>query len=166
MSLNNSEAKILFEQRKICVKKSSINFPAIGEFISLDLESSDGRFQFQLDINRKTFNPMKITYQNRYNKVYVLRRLDFGGGHKNPPENPPTAIFHGYEGAILKEPHMHFYFEGFSDKWALPLTELSDKFSDKSDFYEIMEEFFVYCNISLNDFTITKSLFYDGGKLS
>ena len=40
---------------------------------------------------------------------------------------------------------MHLYIAGYDDKWAVPAP--IDKFTDMSDLYKTLDEFFDYCNI-------------------
>lgn len=160
MDLTTQEAQALFAVKKISTQKASVDFPLHGDDIILELETEDGRYKFQADINRKNRKSRdKITYQNRHMKVYIIRRLDFGSGHKNPPSNAPDERFRKYENVLINEPHVHFYFENFAQRWALPLTELDelDINLEKDDWYTVMEKFFLYCNIE--GYTINKRLF-------
>jgi hypothetical protein len=160
MALTTQEAENLFRARKLAVQSAIVDFPTHGEKLTLELETEDGRFKFQADINRKnTKSPDKVTYQNRYNKCYTIRRLDFGGGHQNPPGPAPDEIFSGYENALILEPHIHFYFENYDARWALPLRELTElgiNF-ERDDWYTIMERFFTYC--SIESYQIQRILF-------
>jgi hypothetical protein len=160
MSLSQQDVLILFQKKKLAIQSGSIQFPLHGEAIVIELETEDGRFKFQADVNRKNSkSPDKITYQNRYNKCYIIRRLDFGDSHQNPPANPPDEIFRTYTNALIKEPHVHFYFENFDARWALPLKEVLELNIDQStdDWYTVMEKFFKYCNIE--GYSIAKLLF-------
>jgi hypothetical protein len=149
MNLTQDEANQLFELRKIPVSAIKIDFPFRGEEVEIELQNETGRIKFQADINRANKIVSKVTFQLRHKKVFTIRRLDLNGNHKNPPDEAPDVIFKGYEGYIFnREDHIHFYIDGYGERWALPLkifTEIG--ISDQDELFEKMEKFFKYCNV-------------------
>lgn len=159
MNLSNEDAVNLFKLRKIPADNIIVEFPIHGEAIEIELKSPDGRYLFQADVNRKfPYNNTKTTYQLRHNKVVHIRRLDFNGGHENPPGPAPLPELIKYEGMkFVNKNHMHLYVEGWGDKWAIPLEDLSElNISESDDLYEKMEKFFKYCTIE--SYNVTKVL--------
>lgn len=159
MNLSNNEAIKLFNLRKIPAENIIVDFPLHGEVIEIELKSSDGRYFFQADINRKfPYNNTKITYQLRHSKIFQIRRLDFNGGHENPPGPAPMAELIRYEGMkFANRSHMHIYIEGWGDKWAIPLEDILELgITAHDDLYEKMQKFFKYCNIE--SYNVTKIL--------
>jgi hypothetical protein len=62
-----------------------------------------------LDLARGQIKLTKATYQNRARQAIVLMRLDLDGPpHRNPDDQEIPC------------PHLHFYREGYGDKWAIP----------------------------------------------
>jgi hypothetical protein len=66
--------------------------------------------------------------------VHVLVRLDVDG---SPHTNP--------DGQRFKGTHIHYYREGYDDKWAFPLDP--SIFTDTSDIGLTLEQFCSHCNI-------------------
>lgn len=124
------------------------DFPIPGETLTIPVESLDGREKFQLDINRGRIRLTKCTYQERYQSINVLVRLDLDGPpHTNPEVHvPPRPFLIPYNGSTLRTPHLHLYFEGYLDKWAIPLPA---RFSNIDDLFTAFEDFCGFCNISL-----------------
>ncbi len=122
------------------------DFPVGGEKITLPIESIDGREKFQLDISRGRIRLTKCTYQERYQSINILVRLDLDGPpHPNPEVNVvPLQFLAPYNGQTLKPPHLHLYVEGFLDKWAIPLPK---EFTAPNDLFTTFQEFCKYCNI-------------------
>ena len=149
MSISQEEAIRLFQMKKLPVKSIAFVYPHEGEKIEIELQSQDKRFSFSADINRSGNKAKKFILQNRTNKVYILRRLDFiGSPHRNPPEEIEDEFLSQYAGKEIQCPHLHIYQEGFNDKWAIPLSDVIDfKINNEDDLYEIMKKFFNYCNI-------------------
>jgi hypothetical protein len=154
MSITQEESISLFEMRKIPVKELSCTFPEAGSKMEIELCSEDRRFNFQADINRKGNKTPKLIYQHRTGKIYILRRLDFiGAPHKNPPEMIDDELMSKFVNADIPSPHLHIYMEGYNDRWAVPLSEISQvNIIAQDDAFTVMEKFFEYCNIELPDF--------------
>jgi len=70
----------------------SIEFPIQGEYIEIELQNDTGRIKFQSDINRKNKLVNKVTLQLRHKNIYIIRRLDLMGNHRNPPGPVPDPI--------------------------------------------------------------------------
>ncbi len=149
MNLTQVEAIQLFELKKFSAKTASVDFPLQGQGIEIELENETGRIKFQADVNRRNEMVNKATYQLRHNKIFSLRRLDIGGSHKNPPSPAPDPIFEPFANYSFHfEDHVHFYFEGYGARWALPLSEISEIGIDISDdLFDKMKKFFDYCSI-------------------
>jgi hypothetical protein len=71
------------------------------------------------------------------------------GSHRNPVAPAPDAMFEGFEDyEFIREDHLHFYIEGYHEKWALPLTHVKGlDILPSDDLYDKMAKFFDYCNI-------------------
>lgn len=124
------------------------DFPLAGEKLTIPIESVDGREKFQLDIGRGRIRLAKCTYQERYQSINVLVRLDLDGPpHRNPDvSTAPLSFLAPFAGQALPPPHLHLYVEGYLDKWAVPLPE---DFTDPSDLFGTFQEFCAFCNIKL-----------------
>jgi len=149
MALTQEEIDQLFSIKKFPVESITIDFPLQGESISIELQNETKRIRFDADINRANSIVDKVTYQLRHKKIYSIRRLDLKGNHTNPPAPAPDAIFEGFEEHVFKrEDHIHFYMEGYGERWALPLSAIPAIGITQSDnLYERMTKFFKYCNV-------------------
>ncbi len=134
-SLGQAEADRLLQMEKRRASDDDVDYPGPGERISAPLVSVDGRERFHLDLHRGGINLRKYKYQNRWERVIVLARLDFGGApHRNPNDEE------------VDSPHLHLYREGFGDRWAFPVP--SDDFSNLDDPWTTLEEFMRFCNVA------------------
>jgi len=89
-----------------------------------------GTYTYKWDIH---INPehiqigIKISHNLR--KEIPFLRIDYGGRHRNPTTDISNicTIINKYKGFEFKidTPHVHIYIEGFNDKWAVPISELS-----------------------------------------
>ena len=159
MEFNQEDIKSLFELKKFPCDEATINFPMQGEYIEIELQNDTGRIRFQADVNRANKIASKITFQLRHQKTYTIRRLDLNGNHKNPPAPIPNKIFEGYEDYIFdREDHVHFYVEGYNERWALPLSKVATGILETDDIYDKMSKFFKYCHVENLDFKVIKSL--------
>jgi hypothetical protein len=160
MELNQPEIKSLFEIAKYPCNKASVEFPMQGQYIEIELQNDSSRIKFQSDINRGNRIANKVTLQLRHKKIYSIRRLDFLGYHRNPPAPVPDDIFEGYEDyEFRQEDHVHFYIDGYGDKWALPLSVLTEiGINASDDLYDKMIKFFEYCNVQDFRAKIVKNL--------
>jgi hypothetical protein len=146
--ISQQEADNFFSMLKYPEDDIEYIFPSSGEKLIIPFFSEDKRENFLFDIYRGRIKITKVKYQNRIRKAYILRRLDFDGApHLNPlVESVPLPFLEQYNGIEIPSPHLHFYVEGFGDKWALPAEEFIDL--KDNDIYEIMENFFNYCNVA------------------
>jgi hypothetical protein len=157
MILSQQEAQRLFELPKRIFSEYAIRFPSEGERITLECLSYSRRYVFQADIDRSGMIRSKLKFQNRYNRIFILRRLEIiGPPHKNPPDALQYDFLKKYENMEIPCPHLHIYVEGFNDRWAIPISDF-DGFSmlPGDTPYEIMIKFFKYCNIDIPNFEIT-----------
>jgi len=89
---------------------------------------------FLVDVNRKgRIRLSKCTYQERYEVVEILLRLDVAG----PPHVNP-------DGQEVVAPHLHVYSEGFGDKWARPAPPA---FSSTENLPKTLDHFLKYCKV-------------------
>src|SRR5438105_848132 len=133
--LTQNEADALIAMQKQLVGSQPILFPLPGGKAELPLISTDGREKFIADVNRGRIRLTKCTYQERYNTVVILLRLDVGGP---PHENP--------DGVVVPCPHLHVFREDAADRWAV-LAPL-DKFTNLADLAATLREFLTYCNVA------------------
>ena len=132
--LDQAAVDALLRLEKLLVKEEAINFPCSGSAQELEVKSSDGREVFLIDINRRgRIKISKCTYQERYNVVEILLRLDIDG----PPHQNP-------DGTDVPCPHLHIYREGYADKWA---QSIPADFTNPADLIATLKEFLVYCRV-------------------
>jgi hypothetical protein len=107
--------------------------PDLGGMLTVPLYSVDGSEEFKLDIRRNKIRLTKSTYQTRAQSIFVLARLDIGGApHRNP------------DGQEIACPHIHFYREGYGDKWAVDATHMVAACNDN---FQVLQWFMARCNI-------------------
>ena len=111
-----------------------IDFPVQNTKKQLDVRSVDGFEGFLIDVNRSgQIKIPKCTYQERYNVIEILLRLDIDGStHENP------------DGVEVPCPHLHINREGFGTKWAFPIPV---EFTNPADLVQTLKEFLQYCRI-------------------
>ena len=145
--ITQQDADFFFGMEKFPEDDNEYQFPHSGEKLILSFMSSDKREKFLFDIYRGSIKITKATYQNRVRKAYVLRRLDIDSApHTNPGvESVPLPVLEPYNGKEIPSPHMHLYVEDFAERWAVP-ADIFLSLNGK-DIYEIMEDFFRYCNV-------------------
>ncbi|MEK7396193.1 MAG: hypothetical protein AAB116_04595 [Candidatus Poribacteria bacterium] len=145
-----SEAEYFMNMSKKKVSNNNYDFPLARESLVIPIISTDDKVNFLLDINRKGEISLtkctKCTYQERYQEVNILVRLDLDGPtHENPFIQPvPLTYLEPYNGSVIPTPHLHLYVEGFMDKWAIPAN---NRFPRTSDLFLTLEDFFQFCNI-------------------
>ncbi len=146
--LTQSAANALFDIPKIKKSNDSYGFPLPGEKLTIPIISHDGQENFLIDVNRRgRIRLMKCTYQERYQQIIILVRLDLDGPPHTNPEvvNVPLPDLVLYNGKTIDCPHLHLYVEGFMDKWAIPAP--NDEFPDTTNLYTTLQDFFRYCNV-------------------
>jgi hypothetical protein len=135
MNLTQGEADALIAMEKHRVGEDRSDFPIGGQSVVLQLQSSDKREHFLLDLSRGRIDLLKVKMQNRARQVVVLVRLDMSGApHRNPDDEEIPA------------PHLHVYREGYGDKWAFPVP--ADRFTKITDVWATLEDFMRFCNIT------------------
>jgi hypothetical protein len=117
----------------------------VSQSLVVQLQSSDRREKFLLDIGRSRIDLAKVKIQNRGRQIVVLVRLDLGGApHRNP------------DGTEISAPHLHLYREGFGDKWAVPVP--LERFGHLENLFTTLDDFMLFCNITQPPF-IDQGLF-------
>jgi len=133
--LSQSEADALIAMEKIRYNDNEHIYPLPSEKLTIPLSSRDRRENFLLDITRGRIDLAKVTHQNRARKVVILMRLDLGGpSHRNP------------DGEEIPCPHLHFYREGYADRWASPLP--ASRYKNLSDLFQTLQDFMLHCNVT------------------
>lgn len=88
---------------------------------------------YLLDFYRGSFELSKYTINKRYRQTIILLRYDNGGCHTNPDGEK-------FEGA-----HVHFYKEGYNDKFAFPISSIGIEESDSME--KVFNKIMYFCNI-------------------
>jgi hypothetical protein len=145
--ITQDEADFFFGMEKFPEEDKEFQFPTSGQKLTIGFTSFDKRENFLFDIYRGSIKITKITYQNRVRKAFILRRLDLDGPtHVNPEaEVIPLAFLEPFNGKEIPTPHLHIYVEGYGEKWAIPANDVL--VTHDKDIFEIMEQFFNYCNV-------------------
>jgi len=134
MSITQVEYDFLISQEKV--------FDDIIQPISLgpapiqwtrQINSITNKETFLLDFYRGSFELTRYTYNKRYRQSIILMRYDSKGRHTNP------------DGETFDGPHIHFYKEGFNDKFAYPISEIGGTETDSME--EVLKKFLNYCKV-------------------
>ena len=146
--LTQTEADALIQLPKKRKSSDVYTFPLPGETLSIPIVSLDEKEDFLIDLNRGQIRLTKCTYQERYETINILIRLDINGSRHTNPEvlAVPLPYLTPYNGRTIDCPHLHLYVEGFMDKWAIPAPQ--DRFTDTTNLYTTLQDFFRYCNIT------------------
>lgn len=131
--LTQLEANKLIEMPKYYQNEQRrYTYPSLGEII-IPLLSVDEKEEFLLDVWKGTIG-LKSKHQMRGRKVVILVRLDLHGApHRNP------------DGEEVSKTHIHFYREGYGDKWAYPVD--LGIFPNLNDLWQTLHDFMNFCNI-------------------
>ena len=112
MALTQAEYDFLMNEEKEFENLDPINLgPAPIEW-TREINSKFSKETFLLDFYRGSFELTKYTINKRYRQTIILLRYDSKGRHTNP------------DGELFDGPHVHFYREGFNDKFAFPISDL------------------------------------------
>jgi hypothetical protein len=132
--LTQAEADELMGLIKILLSHEPIRFPRLGEQEQYELKDKEtGSITFTIDVQRKTVNVNKCTYQTRA-MGHRLLRIDLAGApHPNP------------DGTEVPCPHIHIYREGFEDSWAYPLSDYM--ITDTNDLVRVLIDFLEYNHV-------------------
>ena len=149
-TLTEEEAIELFEMEKFPTDDMTLY---INENFTIDLESEDREEKFFISYHRASIT-LKYTDQLRCRTHIPLLRLDIGGAmHTNPrisspclPRDPFYDVHDHCIGRVFLpgEPHIHFYREGYDDRWAYPVPK---EFTDLNDVLRTMKQFLAKCNV-------------------
>lgn len=143
--LSQSDADYLVNLDKKKVNNKIYDFPNYKGSIAIPMCSVDESENFIFDVTK---GRIALSYQSRYEKVYILRRLDLSGQpHTNPITPTPNVpnYLHQYAGKKIPCPHIHIYVENSTnDRWAMPIN---DSFSDINDIYKTFDEFLDYLKV-------------------
>src|SRR5947199_7462130 len=110
-------------------------FQRAANVLRLNCHPLGKRVNFTLDVTRAQIKLTKATYQNRARQAIILMRLDLDG----PPHRNP-------DGQEIPCPHLHFYREGYGDKWAIAAP--SERYTDVRDLFSTCEAFIQHCNMT------------------
>lgn len=132
--LTQAEANSLIALKKSRVDEKTWVYPGRGGGIAIPLKSIEDNEEFVLDMYSGRIDLTKGSYQNRGRRVVPLVRLCFGGApHVNPDD------------VEVESTHIHFYREGYGDKWAFLPPD--DEFIDLDDQWRTFLDFMRLCNI-------------------
>jgi hypothetical protein len=133
MLLTQQEADFLIDMEKFFNGDAQYEYPPLGGKLSIPLESSDKKENFNIDITRSYILLLKNSFQTRTRRAIILVRVDIGGAiHRNPDDTEVPC------------PHIHIYKEGSSDKWAYPLP---DSFKEPTNRFVVLDDFLGYCKV-------------------
>ena len=130
MNISDKEAKELLEMEKHYLGDMKYYYPAN---INIPLYSKDEKIEFYIDASANSIKLSKVKYQNRVYNNIVLVRIDIDG----PPHRNP-------DGTIICGSHIHYYKEGYGDRWAEPLPP---GIINGSDDIEKLINFMDFCNV-------------------
>ncbi|MEZ4853951.1 hypothetical protein [Flavobacterium sp.] len=128
--LTNQEAKYLLELEKVLTDPNQI-IDLSKKKNRLELishQDSDYNFWLEITTNQKII--LKTSIHHLESNSYIgLLRIDYKGGHHNPPNIESTLhdFLIPYADKWFKpdEPHMHIYVEGYKPLvWAIPLCDI------------------------------------------
>ncbi len=143
-ALSQAEADALLALPKIFKSDDPLEFsmttPMDHECVLL---SNDRREEFILTIERGNRKRARLKYQTRARKIVVLARLDLDGpAHRNPPDSPHRP------NERLLCPHLHLYREGFEDRVAYLVSDVSDfTVKNTSNGLSWLEDFLKFCHV-------------------
>jgi hypothetical protein len=80
-------ARRLLAALKNFVSSKPIVFTSLQSYLTIEASSIQGNDKFEIDIQRKTLNVKKCTYQTRHKKSIYLLRLDIEGPAYTTPDS-------------------------------------------------------------------------------
>ena len=127
--LTNQEAKYLLGlDKNLLIPDQIVDLRRKSNTLEL-ISYQDSDYSFRLDITSNQKIILKTSIHHMESKSFIgLMRIDFKGGHHNPPEinNSLPDFLKPYADKWFKpdEPHIHFYVEGYRPlAWAMPLAD-------------------------------------------
>lgn len=154
--LTNDEAKYLINLQKSLVDPEQI-VDLKKRKNRLDLISyEDSAYQFWIEITTNQKILLKTSIHHLESNSFIgLLRIDFKGGHKNPPDIQETLpeYLHPYADMWLEpyQPHLHVYVEGYKPlAWAIPLNDTkfpTKTISHLSDISDLIINFALKVNV-------------------
>ena len=130
--LTQAEYQVLMSLHKAFEDSATIELGPAPQHWTRQLKSIAGNELFKLDFNRGRLE-LRYTYNLRRNQTTILFRYDHEGRHTNP------------DGEQFSGPHVHFYKEGYDDKFAYPVSQIGVLASD--GIAEVLVKVAAYCNI-------------------
>jgi uncharacterized protein DUF6978 len=144
MPLSQKEADRLLQMAKEFAEDDPIEFSKTQPMsFERALVSLDRRERFLLDVERGRRKRTRLRYQTRGREVIILARLELDGpDHINPPNSP----YH--PGERIRCPHIHVYVEGFEDRVAYRLSDVSGlAVTNPTDGLLTFEDFLRFCGV-------------------
>lgn len=148
--LTNQEAKYLLELEKTLENpKQVVDLRNKSNTLEL-ISHQDSDYKFRIDITTNHKIILKTSIHHMESQSFVgLMRIDFKGGHHNPPvilESLPEYLKpYADKWFEVTEPHIHFYVEGYKPlAWAMPLQDSDFPIKDikhQSDINELITNF-------------------------
>lgn len=157
--LTNEEAEYLINLDKtlkdplqivdLSIKKNRIDL--------ISHQDTDYNFWVEITSNHKII--LKTSIHHLESNSYIgLLRIDFKGGHHNPPEVknslPDYLTKYADKWFTPEEPHMHVYVEGYKPLvWAIPLEDTDfpvKNIDDISDLNDLIVNFAKKINLNSN----------------
>lgn len=140
LPITEEEANRLIEEEKEITEeikwRQKPQHGKIFEFVvPLQLKNNDNA-RLTLVVNRNT-RIKKFSFTILYNGTTRIKSLDIGKGHKNPPFRRKNNI---------GKKHKHTWTNRWKDTWAY----VPDDITDGANFDQVLQEFFVECNIKCN----------------
>lgn len=127
--LTNQEAKYLLNlEKNLLIPDQIVDLRNKTNTLEL-ISYQDSDYSFRLDITSNQKILLKTSIHHMESKSFIgLMRIDFKGGHHNPPEiiDSLPEFLKLYVDKWFKpdEPHIHFYVEGYRPlAWAMPLAD-------------------------------------------
>ncbi|HBY69669.1 MAG TPA: hypothetical protein DEG69_19165 [Flavobacteriaceae bacterium] len=135
MSITQSDFDIFIKEEKVfsdLIKPLTLSPAPINW--TREIKAINSKNIYLLDFYRGSFELSRYTYNKRFRQSIILIRYDSGGRHTNP------------DGVSFDGPHVHIYKEGFNDKFAYPISELS--INNNFSMEEVLNKLLQFCNVT------------------
>ncbi len=129
--------KYLTEIKKI-TRKNNVKLPSVGEKDTIDLITDDLKEKLFLDINRQGRIELKVTIQNRYRTLPIIR-VDI--------DAPPHM---NLDGTYSSRNHIHFYNAEIEQNDTYNLEDLEWFNTGDLSFISVFDQFCSKFNIDIN----------------